>query len=147
VTSAGPDGFPPDNDDDISDEDLLYRRIHPSQMTPDANVDGWRVSSADWGDPTGNVSVYLQSTLAEDNVEPVEVLDGYPEHTLVAVTVRDARKLSFGVIRDPDEEDNHSRARAHCLLTGLKPGKPGKKAQRTPLASLSTIVEFRQPRQ
>lgn len=147
MTAEGADQSPPANDDDISDDELLYRRVHPNQMAPDENSGGWRVSSADWDDPSGEVSVYLQSTLSEDGVEPEAILDGHPEHSLVTVTVGDVRKVSFGVVRDPDPEDDHPRARSHCLLIGLKSGKPGKKTQRAPLAAQSKIVVLREPRE
>ena len=134
---------PPD-DDSIKDNDLLYRRIHWSQLVWDDNSRAWRVSSGDWDDPSGgDVSIYLGSTLALHAVDPVGVLDGYPLDSLVFVTARQARGLRLGVIRDPDTEDKHPRSIAHGLLTGMLHGNAGRRAQRRPLAKFNVFVVVR----
>jgi hypothetical protein len=102
------------------------------------------VSSGDWDDPSGgDVSVYLGSTLTLYGVEAVDVLDGYPTDSLVFVTAGQARTLNLGIVRDPDSDDEHPRAKAHGLLTGMLHGNAGRRRQRRPLAQRSVFVVVR----
>lgn len=135
---------PPEDDPEIADTELLYRRIHPKQMVPDANTGEHRVSSGDWDDESGLVSIYLGTGLEALGVAPIDILDGHPLHTLVVVDAKSAREVGMGVIRDPDPDDPHPRAPAHGLLTGLHSnGKQARRKQRRPLAKASRVIELR----
>jgi hypothetical protein len=136
---------PRPDDPSIQDDDLLYRRIHPKQLAWNENVNQWRVSSADWTDPVGEISVYPASLLIQDELPPECVLDGYPTHSLVYVSAEFARGCHLRVVKDPDELDAHPRGKCHAVLLGLKPGRPGKRDQQKPLAQASIFVVLREP--
>jgi hypothetical protein len=133
------------DDSEVADSETLFRRIHPSQLIWDENVRDWGISSAGWDDVTGDISVYIASMLADRHLDPARVLDGYPQHSLVSVTAADVRGLDepFGVIVDPDKDDEHPRGPCHALVTGLLPGNPGRKKQQRPLARKSKIEILR----
>lgn len=133
------------DDPKIQDAEVLLRRIHPSQLVWNDNNKDWAVSSAAWDDATGDISVYLSSSLLSNQLAPECVLDGYPLHSLASITAGDARGLDepLGVILDPDPNDDHPRSKCHGLLTGLLPGNPGKKRQQRPLAKKSKILVLR----
>jgi hypothetical protein len=137
-----PDGnnsSPPRNDGKIPDTEALYRRVHFERMIYDENLQRQRSSSAAWDDITGEISVYLGSALAAEALPPACVLDDHPGYRLFVVTAGEARTLGFGVVSDPDPDENHPRAKCHGLLTGLLSGNPGRR-QRKRLASASQLV-------
>ncbi len=84
------------DDTEIPNEEILYRRIHPSQII-DENLQ-WRPSSGAFKAP--QMSVHLASKISPENA-----LALYPEHSLVSFTagkVRDLGCILAKVLGDPD---------------------------------------------
>lgn len=105
---------PPQQDDQsISDDAVLLRRIPPWHFPPNRNV-AERPSSAAFEDsPDGSaMSVDLEQLVEEHDLDP---LTGYEAFGLVAFTAGEARQLGLEVFRWPLEDNP-----AHCGVAGTK---------------------------
>lgn len=109
-----------ENDPSITDAERLLRRIVRSWVLWDE--DGTpRISSAAFkGD---ELSVNLESVMAQDGRTPEDAIRGYSGHGLAAFTAAQARALNQAVARDPLPEEP-----AHGIVYG--PKKRGGVAQR-----------------
>ena len=117
----------PSNDQSISGGDECYRRIPPSQAPYDSNRGRRWPSSASMMPSPGDteVSVYLGSVMAENDLQSDDLLEGHERHGLMRFPVQAARDAGFGVLRDPvlDTSRPLKADPAHALLTGEPSGK------------------------
>ena len=98
--------------EDIQDDDLLLRRITPSQHTA-LQPDGTRILTGfAFRERSHEFSMYVAK-----EVTPEKVLScGFPTQEIVEVRAGDVRKLGYMIIREPDDCDaSHvfARAREH----------------------------------
>lgn len=117
---------PPDDDPDITDNEVLYRRLsydNGDWVVRDARTGG-RVrptSGAFNPDPDG-VSVYRETVLIANKLSASSLLKN-PEQSLVSFTVGHLRGINLGIkfdpwpqdVPDPDDPCNV----AHSLIVGL----------------------------
>jgi hypothetical protein len=103
---------------DISDDDELYRRIHPGHINPDTNC----VSSGAFvGADSFNLSVDLARLTTPKDVMDRAVTLQRECIGVVSFTARSARQLGFEVVHDPlPETDPDGPNPAHCLVKGEK---------------------------
>lgn len=105
-----------DYEDDLSivDEELLWRRVHPLQVTYDNNLKRKRPSSKAFqnsSNGTGmSVNISSETTVAD-------TLIGCEDHLLVVFPTSLARSLGQGVMRQPLPEQP-----AHAEVFGKKKG-------------------------
>jgi hypothetical protein len=102
----------PNNDPAISDEVILWRRVHPEQLVFNSNLNEMRPTSQSFQNTSGSdgMSVNIAS---ETTIE--ETLHGYEDHFIVSLEVGIVRSLNQGVIRKPLPDNP-----AHSEVTGKK---------------------------
>ena len=99
----------------ILDNDLLYRRFHPTSLRLDGTIDFSAFTKHNSGEPDPEISVNLarkttpEKTLADVPRALVNVLG------LGVLKAGDVRRLGFTVRHDPNR-----RNRAHSLIEGAK---------------------------
>lgn len=106
------------DDHTISDDERLWRRVHPSNIIRNSESRNLRPSSAAFRSSNA-MSVNIASLTT-----PEAVLSNYPQHSLVEFTAGVARNVGCIVIRDP-LPDNPS----HALVCGMNPKGRLTKAQ------------------
>jgi hypothetical protein len=94
---------------DIRDEDLLLRRITPSQhilVLPD----GTRVlNSFAFRDPKHEFSMYVAAEITHEKL----LSCGFPNQKIIEIKAGEVRRLGYVIIRDPDDCDaSHVFAKA-----------------------------------
>lgn len=102
----------PENDPSISDEVVLWRRVHPDQLVHNTNLNEMRPTSQAFQNTSGSdgMSVNIaDETTAEDT------LRGYEGHFIVSLGVGFVRGLNQGVVRKPLTNNP-----AHAEVTGNK---------------------------
>jgi hypothetical protein len=110
----------PEDDDTITPADSVYRRVKDGgniQVVLDKA--GKRIASSAAFDPDEDgISVFLESTLAQANLEVMSVIDGFEGYLLARVLVSEVRALGLGITRDPNPPDAKPMACnvAHCLI-------------------------------
>jgi hypothetical protein len=98
----------------IADTTELYRRVHVDQIVWDDNIKRLRPNKNVFKDV--ELSVHLGDVLDDEDRLPSSVLDGKPNHHLVALTAGFVRNEEQVVSRDPQSHDE-----SHGLVTGAKP--------------------------
>lgn len=98
----------------IADATELYRRVHVDQIVWDDNVKRLRPNKNVFKDV--ELSVHLGDVLEDNGHRPSSVLDGKPNHHLVALTAGFVTDEEQAVSRDPQAHDE-----SHGLVTGPKP--------------------------
>ena len=114
------------DDPNIAGDTNLLRRIPPTQIVYDDNLNQRRPSSQAFrddqdGDP---MSVYLSSVLAAEDRPASAVLEGHDGFAVAAVTAELARSLSQTVHPDPIPEES-----SHAVVCGDKDAKSRKVAK------------------
>lgn len=101
-----------EDDNSISDDDIVLRRVYKNFTVYDDNRSMYRPSSQAFkqNGPDGPVSVYLASETC-----PAAVADEGQEEYLVSIKVRILRELGLGLIRNPC-----SGGQGHCEILGRK---------------------------
>lgn len=120
------------DDATITDDEELWRRIHPRWIVFDDNTGGPRVSSAAFDDSRDGspTSVLLAEIARLTGRTESESLAGYEGYGLVSLTAGQARRCHQGVVRDPLPEEP-----AHALVFG-----PKSKSNKRCLASSAAIL-------
>lgn len=91
-------------DDAPVPEDMsLYRRVHPKEIVWNENDRCLRPGSGVFKDP--EMSIHLDDVLKDEEREPESVLDGKPQHSLVALTAGFVKGEEQAVRRTPIPED------------------------------------------
>jgi hypothetical protein len=136
----------------IADDDLLYRRIPYYELVwAPSQPHGWRVSSADWDDPDlGDISVYSKALLSALGLTHLSLLDGHEEYSIAVLSAKAIREtpnkngslVGLDVVAEPDSDDPHARAGAHCCITGLPKTNNARKDAKKPLAVRCEIVHL-----
>jgi hypothetical protein len=97
------------DDPTISDVDDVWRRIHPDHVVPDPKrEEGYKPSSAAFAQEQLSVNLARDTTVER-------TLEGYEDHSLVALTAGLARQHGQVVVRDSLPEND-----AHVLVVGQK---------------------------
>ena len=135
---------PVPNDQSIAPEDIVYRRVKDGgNINIVRDKYGNRVtSSAAFEDDDDGISVFLQSTLAEANLEAASVIVGFNGYVLAKITVDAVRNLGVGVVRDPNPDDVKPMPCnvAHCLLKISPMSKSERHKVRQGLAHVSELM-------
>ncbi len=135
----------------LDDDELLYRRVLPEQLTRDPLAAlGWRVSSQEWDDPSDDPSVYSARLLGAGGGDLV--LWGHAGYTLVEITVGEVRLasskqvergISLDVLHRPDPDDEvKERGSAHCAIVGYPDKNSERRIARKPLAQRCRITRL-----
>jgi hypothetical protein len=122
------------DDPSISNDERLWRRVHPSQFKPRSGPGPSEVSSGVFS-TREEVSVAIAS---ETTLEAL--VANCPHHSVIAFTAGAARAAGCTVVRDPLPDDP-----AHALVCGSKPNGQLTKAQQELLKQSSTLILFRDP--
>jgi hypothetical protein len=95
--------------EDIRDEDLLLRRITPSQHILEL-PDGTRaLNSFAFRDPKNEFSMYVAAEITREKL----LSCGFPNQEIIEIQAGDVRRLGYMIIRDPDDCDaSHVFAKA-----------------------------------
>jgi hypothetical protein len=111
-----PDGSYVD-DNTISDDEQLWRRINPVWFVPDDNRGGLRPSSAAFDDSKDGspLSVLLASVVRSTGRNAADVLSGFNKYALASFAAGAARSCGQGVDRTPLEDEP-----AHASVFGRK---------------------------
>lgn len=110
----------PDDDNPVSDETLLYRRLHPTQVVWDENRGGVRATSNAFKDP--ELSIALGDELSTLDRDPSWVLRMDPLHQLGAFTADFARGEEQTIRRDPlVGHERYGDDPTHGAVEGAKP--------------------------
>ena len=112
-----------EDDESISGDTLLYRRVLNQQNPPvrqivwDENRNCWRPSSAAFTNhPDGSgMSVGIDDTYKELDIEPTTILNGHPNFSLTAFPTKAVREKNQKTIRKPLDGDP-----AHGEVIGKK---------------------------
>lgn len=110
-----------DKTDPIADETDLYRRVHPTQVVYDENVDRVVATSNAFKDP--EMSVNVADDIERIGETPEYAVRKYPKHHLVAINSGFARSLDQDVRRDPilaGEANGVEGDQTHGLVLGKK---------------------------
>lgn len=103
------------DDQSVGDSTALFRRIHPSQVIWDENLDRLRPTSAAFRDK--QMSVNLEDDLEREGLELDFVLRDWPQHHLASIEARLARDRGQEIQRDHTEDDP-----THGIVVGQKSG-------------------------
>jgi hypothetical protein len=101
------------DDGSIADDDALLRRIHPTQVVEDKNLNRTRPSSGAFDDPT--LSVDVERVLVENDLNWGFCLKNHPGYSLVKFEARVARARGLAVVSKPLDDDP-----AHAEVQGKK---------------------------
>jgi hypothetical protein len=95
--------------EDIQDDDLLFRRITPSQHTAN-QPDGTRVlTSFAFRETNNEFSMYVAKEVTREKI----LSCGFPTQEIIEVCARDVRKLGYILVREPDDcDESHVFAKA-----------------------------------
>ncbi|MDX2762850.1 hypothetical protein [Streptomyces europaeiscabiei] len=115
-----------DDDSTIPNEELLLRWVpafNPALLVRDSDTNEViGPSSAAFAPDTDGASVYLDSLVQANSLEPPDVTHA-PTDSVWTLPVGQVRELNLGVRRDPWPQDvddpEHPRYAAHALITGL----------------------------
>jgi len=108
--------------EEVTDEDQLLRRIHPSMIVPDGQG-SLRISSAAFKDP--EMSGDSEAMLKRSGLAPEWSILFHPSHSLARVNVKILRDLEQEVVHVPLIEDpgrNNTPNRFHIQANGTKRG-------------------------
>lgn len=135
-----------EDDSTIADDDYLYRRVPRDPVNTKQEADAVRASSAAFQDNSDGISVFLESVMAELNLEiPWSVIAGKePRRFAIArLRVEVVRGLGCGVTRDADpaEEPPHPCNPAHALVHLPPVGKRPQHRLRGELARLAELLQ------
>lgn len=103
---------PPVDDPSITDDQILWRRVHPEQVVLDRNLNQKRPTSQAFNNSSGTSGMSVDIA---DETTVQDTLKGYPDHLLVEFEAGLVRQLNQGVIRDPLPDNP-----AHAEVTGKK---------------------------
>jgi hypothetical protein len=105
------------DDPAITNDESLWRRIHPDWVVPDQNRGGVRVSSAAFDDSHDGspLSVLLAGVVRATGRGPENVLVGFLGYALASITAGDARTCGQGVAPTPRSDEP-----AHASVFGPK---------------------------
>ena len=106
----------PEDDATIQGETKLFRRVHISHIVPDEDTGIARVSTAAFKSKGLDLSIFIETTLVADGLEPLHCIRNHAQHQLVAITAAEARSVSQIVYRDPAVD-----YRSHGIVWGQKP--------------------------
>lgn len=101
------------DDPKIYDQDILWRRINEDWLIIDENTGRVRLKSMAFQDPIDGSPMSV--LLADVHRDLGAIIECYPRHGLVSITVELARELGQRVSRDPTDEDL-----AHAHVSGKK---------------------------
>jgi hypothetical protein len=102
----------PENDPSISDEVVLWRRVHPDQIVHNNNLNEMRPTSQAFQNTSGSDGM---SVNIADETTTEDTLRGFEDHFVVSLGVGFVRGLNQGVVRKPLEENP-----AHAEVIGKK---------------------------
>jgi hypothetical protein len=104
------------DDSTISDEEVIWRRVHEKEVTPDDNLNKKRPSSATFlqKDQLTDLSVYIASEASSIDAVMQEGNQKY----LVSLSAKFIRSLDLGIIRD-----KATGGPGHAAITGNKTHK------------------------
>ncbi|HET6841534.1 MAG TPA: hypothetical protein VFK06_07585 [Candidatus Angelobacter sp.] len=103
---------------DISDDDILWRRVDQSMI--ERNPDGTEsLQSWAYKDQNHELSVHL----ARETTPQLVFAAGKPGQVLVGLRAQIIRSLGYKVVRDPEPDNS-----AHCLIIPYPTNKPHRKA-------------------
>ncbi len=120
----------------ISDDQLLWRRVHPTQIEEDPESGAPRLTSAAFKSKKILTSVDIASLTT-----PEACLEGFSQHSLVEVEARAVREAGCIVVSDP-KQDNP--AHAHIIGTRRDDGfLTGSEARN--IANKANWVIYRRP--
>lgn len=102
----------PENDESISNEEELWRRVPSDQVIFDSNLNSHRPSTQAFQNSGGTSSMSV-NLASETTIE--DTLKDYENYLLVSFETRLARELSQGVKRSPLPDNA-----AHTEVTGNK---------------------------
>ena len=95
----------------IRDDDLLYRRFHPTSLRLDGTIDFSAFTKHNSGEPDPEISV----NLARKTTPEKTLAAAPPVFGLGVLKAGDVRRLGFTVRHDPKPKN-----RAHSLIEGAK---------------------------
>lgn len=122
--------MPPRPDDSsIGDNEILWRRVHPTQIDLIAETGLPDVSSG-----TFSTREEVSISIASEGVLEDFVRD-YPEHSVIEFTAGAARALGCTVVRDPQPNDP-----AHALVCGTRSRGQLNKTQQELLNQASRLI-------
>ena len=109
----------------LGDEEILLRRIHPTNMRGEGGTRPSSNAFEDSGDGSP-MSVYVESIILRLGYQPIDVLSGYPSHGLVSFTVGLIRELDWdAILRGGTPGDPFGDA--HSAVVGDKSPRPPRK--------------------
>jgi hypothetical protein len=137
----------PADDQDILDDDALYRRLSHSgadMILVDQVTGERRPASGAFKPDDDGISVYRRALLQKHGLAAIDVTRA-PSNVVVSVGVEDVRSLQLGVVNNawpPDVDDpSHLRNAAHALIKGLELlGTKERKRRQRALAQLPSIA-------
>jgi hypothetical protein len=93
------------NDEDIPDDEVLYRYVHPNDWVANKGTGEYRLSSSFMLIEPGmdGISAYAASLLEDEGIAPAAIMR-HPMHGLAHLTARDVREVGLGVLADPNDE-------------------------------------------
>jgi hypothetical protein len=117
-----------EDDLSIGNDVRLFRRIHPSCIVMDENLNCLRPSSQAFNDSQDGtpMSVNREDILKQENRDPASLLTGFNEWGLAALTAGRMRENGQGIGPDPLPDE-----RSHALVFGPKPTKARKRIAKT----------------
>lgn len=120
------------DDHSIGDNERLWRRVHPTQITFEAESGEPRISSGVFSTGDGlSVSIASETTTEA-------LLKNYPEHSLIEFEAGVARSLGCVVVRDPTDDDP-----AHAVVWGPKSHGRLNKTQMDALRQAAKMIIYR----
>jgi hypothetical protein len=122
------------DDPSISNDERLWRRVHPSQFKPYSGTGPSEISSAVFS-TREEVSVAIAS---ETTLEVF--VANHLEYSVVEFTAGAARRIGCTVVRDPLPNDQ-----AHALVCGPRSNGQLNKTQQELLKQASRLILFRGP--
>lgn len=122
-------------EEDIVNEDNLWRRIHPSFIVRDDNRNCFRPTRQAFTDES--MSVYLERIHLEHGGTPESALDGYVGYFIAAINVSLARECNQRVFHDPIENNL-----GHSVVEGAKPRATQRRFSRESTWIMPPAIQF-----
>lgn len=145
---------PAPDDPAISDDELLYRRVHSAYgFTVDRTTGTSRLSSEAWEFQEDGISVYRHDELRRLGLSREDVLIDHPDHRVAVVAVHAVRAITpnqwpdrpLGVVADPNPApipggSRHPCDGAHALIKSPGVGGKAQLKMRRTLASKASVA-------
>ena len=130
------------NDQSISDDDWLIRRIHDKHVVPDKNLNCWRISSAAFNPSSSDsgVSVHIEKMIKQAGLSPKDYVKSKGATAAAKIKAEFIRSLNMDVESSPVNDDPY-----HGNIWGITEGGNKKESDKKKMLARMAVWLLKPP--